>query len=97
MKKAGFSLLEVLVALLILATAYTALLHLHTLALRSLNRSKAILEGTHQLELFLAGKRVKGVKTEKKTFRKGGFPVQEVIHKIVINGETVYFRLYEKP
>ena len=96
MKNLGFTLIEVLVAFVILAVAYSALLHLHALALHTLVRSENLFSGVSKLELFLAGEPVEGIKVERHTFKIQGFAIQEEIYRISEGNETVYFRLYQK-
>ncbi len=96
MKRSGFTLIEVLVALVILVVAYSALLHLHALALHTLVRSENLFSGVSRLELFLAGEPVEGVKVERHTFKVKGFAIQEEIYRVSEGNETAYFRLYER-
>jgi len=93
MRERGFSLVEVLAALVILAVAYAALLHLHTLALHTLSRAEARLEGVLRLELFLSGESVEGVEEESRTFRVRGLPFEEVTYRTQVGHETVYYRI----
>ncbi len=96
MKKSGFTLIEVLVAFVILVVAYSALLHLHTLALHTFIRSDNLFSGVSKLELFLTGEPVEGVEVERRTFKIRGFAIQEEIYRVAEGNETAYFRLYEK-
>jgi len=97
MKRGGFSLLEVLAALIILALAYTAVIHLHALALRSLSRSREVFSGVLVLDNFLAGEAVEGVRTERRRLKIRGLTVTEAVHSLNLDNETVYFRVYERP
>ncbi|WP_297057599.1 prepilin-type N-terminal cleavage/methylation domain-containing protein [Thermosulfurimonas sp.] len=96
MKKSGFTLIEVLVALIILVVAYTALLHLHILAIHTLTRSENLFSEVSRLELFLAGEPVEGVKVERRTFKVKGLAIQEEIYRVSQGNETAYYRLYER-
>lgn len=96
MKSAGFTLIEVLVALVVLVVAYTALLHLHTLALHTFIRSEKLFSAVSKLELFLAGEPVEGVRMERHTFKVKELVIQEEIYRLSEGNETIFFRLYEK-
>ncbi|OAQ19884.1 prepilin-type N-terminal cleavage/methylation domain-containing protein [Thermosulfurimonas dismutans] len=96
MKKSGFTIIEVLVALVILVVAYTALLHLHTLAFHSFIRSEKLFSAVSKLELFLAGEPVEGVKVERHTFKVKELVIQEEIYRLSEGNETAFFRLYER-
>ncbi len=97
MKRSGFTLLEVLVAFVILVLAYSALLYLYTLSLHLLTRTRNLFSGVLRLELFLAGETVKGIQVERRTFKLEGLPIQEVIYQVPGGPEEVYFRIYERP
>ena len=96
MKNAGFTLIEVLVAFIILAIAYSALLYLHTLDLRTLIRSENLFAGVLKLELFLAGEPIEGVEVKSRRFKVHNFTVREEIYQLTEGNEKIYFRLYRK-
>ena len=92
----GFTLLEVLVALLILAVAYTVLLNLHSLSLHTYSRARDLFSAVTDLELFFSGEPVEGVKVERHEFEVKGIRVEEVIYSLARGNETAYFRIYER-
>ena len=96
MKESGFTIIEVLVALVILVVAYNALLHLHTLSLHSYVHSERLFSAVSKLELFIAGEPVEGVKVERRTFKVKELVIQEEIYRLSKGNETIFFRLYER-
>ena len=96
MKTSGFTLLEVLIALIILTTLFIALIHLHSLSIDRLIRAKDLFTAVTRLNLFLSGEQVEGVKVERRTYRIKGVLIQEEIYSTVEGNETVYFNIYKK-
>ncbi len=91
----GFTLIEVLVALMILIIAYTVIIHLHSSALLTYEHAKDLWRAVSKLELFMAGEPVSGVKTESHTFKVKGYTITEKTYTIRYGNATAYFRIYE--
>jgi len=77
-KQKGFTLVEVLVAIIIVAIAFTSLLYLHTQAVEKFLRAKDRVRGVIAIENYLAGNEVQEVKCNSQTITvKGKKVIQE--------------------
>ncbi len=90
----GFSLIEVLAALLILSVAFISLFELHGLATKKLRCSQSLLEGICRLDAHLRGEPQKGVKIEVSQAEVLGKPVKKIRYSLSVEGEDVVFYRY---
>ncbi len=91
----GFSLIEVLAALLILSLAFVSLFELQGIAAKKLWRSQRLLEGICRLDAHLRGEPQKGVKIDVSQTEVMGKPVKKIRYSLSIEGEDVVFYRYE--
>jgi prepilin-type N-terminal cleavage/methylation domain-containing protein len=94
-KTKGFTLIEVLIAFVILVVTYTTLLYLHSNALHTFKQTSSLFTAVSKLELYLAGKEVEGVKVERHTFKVEGMPIIQETYTYSQDNVTAYFRCWK--
>ncbi len=93
--QAGFSLIELLVAFIILVVAYTVLLHFHTTSLETFRHARGLFKAITKLELFIAGEPIPDIKTTSHTLKIKGYTITEKTYETTCDNVTAYFRIYE--
>ncbi len=93
--KKGFSLIEVLVALIIIVILYTVLINLHISNIKRFDRVKKLFDSVQKIERFIYGEEVEGVNKEVKTFDVYGWKIKETTYFVTFDGEKVYIKTYE--
>lgn len=94
MRKKGFTLIEVLVAIIIIAIAFTSLLYLHTETVKKFLRAKNRIHGIIKIEDYLSGNKTAEVECKSQTITVEGKKIvqEKCFYK---KDPDVYFLLWK--
>jgi len=87
----GFTLVEVLVAFIILAISFTVLIYLHTNAMKTYHHAENLFKDVVKLDNYLAGENVEGIRVIKEKMKVRGYTIVQETFKISSGNVTAYF------
>ncbi len=94
MKERGFTLIEVLVALVILATVLVAFLKLQGQAIESQQRASVLLEGVCRLDAWLKGE-AQGLPVKERLSSLKEWPIKVHRYSLKLGDQEIVFYRYE--
>ncbi len=94
-KERGFTLIEALVAFLILVISFSVLIYLHYNSMKQFYYTKTRFFLLNKLCLFMEGEPVRGIKVKKIYFKVRNIPLLEETCSITKDNVTLYFRQWK--
>ncbi len=94
MKEKGFTLIEVLVALVILAMVLVAFLKLQGQAIESQRRASILLEGVYSLDAWLKGE-AQGLPVKQRLSSLKEWPIKVHRYSLTLGDQEIVFYRYE--
>jgi prepilin-type N-terminal cleavage/methylation domain-containing protein len=89
--KKGFTLVEVLVAFIILAVSYTVLIYLHSNAMKTYYHAENLFKIVLKLDNYLTGEVVEGVEVSREKMKVRGLTIVQETFKTSSGKVSAYF------